>query len=83
MRPPERGAVAGCTVSGARADVPATPEAWDALYLPGRKLANQHWGSVSGRHGGGANCLFVDGRVRWLRREQAHTAELFGWPPVP
>jgi prepilin-type processing-associated H-X9-DG protein len=34
--------------------------------------------SIPGRHGGGANGLFLDGHVRWQRRESAFTMAMFG-----
>jgi len=77
-RPAETIAVACATWYDKKGDVLDTSVGWDALYPPGWKETVQPWGCVSGRHGGGANCLFVDGHVRWLRREQAYTPELFG-----
>jgi prepilin-type N-terminal cleavage/methylation domain-containing protein/prepilin-type processing-associated H-X9-DG protein len=77
-RPAGTIAVACATWYDKKGDVLDTPLGWDALYPPGWKEVVQPWGSLSGRHGGGANCLFVDGHVRWLRREQAYTTEMFG-----
>ena len=57
-----------------------TPDGFDAIYPPPpyMKQGERPFGYISGRHGGGANCLFVDGHVKWLRREQAYLAERFG-----
>jgi prepilin-type processing-associated H-X9-DG protein len=77
-RPSETIAVACATWYGAKKDVLDTAEGWDALYPPGWKEVVQPWGCLSGRHGGGSNCVFVDGHVKWLRREQAYTPEMFG-----
>jgi prepilin-type processing-associated H-X9-DG protein/prepilin-type N-terminal cleavage/methylation domain-containing protein len=61
-----------------------TPDGWDRIQAPDclavteRQSVVTPWGSISGRHGGGANLLFADGHVRWLRREHAFSRTLFG-----
>jgi prepilin-type N-terminal cleavage/methylation domain-containing protein/prepilin-type processing-associated H-X9-DG protein len=77
-RPAETIAVACCTAYGKDPTVEDTPDGFDALYPPDWDKGKTPWGYISGRHGGGANLLFVDGHVRWMRREQADTMEMFG-----
>ena len=80
-RPSDTIAVACCTVySKENPNILDTPEGFDAIYPPppAMKKGERPFGYLSGRHSGGANCLFVDGHVRGLRRENAYTLEMFG-----
>jgi prepilin-type N-terminal cleavage/methylation domain-containing protein/prepilin-type processing-associated H-X9-DG protein len=80
-RPADTIAVACCTVYDSNPNVLDTPDGFDALYPPDWAKGRPYWGDISGRHGGGANLAFVDGHVRWLRREKAFTMEMFGLEP--
>lgn len=77
-RPADTIAVTCCTAYGNDPNVLDTPDGFDALYPPDYAKGKPHWGDISGRHGGGANILFVDTHVRWMRREKAFTDEMFG-----
>jgi prepilin-type processing-associated H-X9-DG protein len=70
--------VACCTAYAGDPNVLDTKDGFDALYPPDWAKGQPYWGDISGRHGGGANVLFVDGHVRWLRRENAFTMAMFG-----
>jgi len=70
--------VACCTAYANNPNVDDTADGFDALYPPDWAKGQPYWGDISGRHGGGANVLFVDGHVRWLRRENAFTMAMFG-----
>jgi prepilin-type N-terminal cleavage/methylation domain-containing protein/prepilin-type processing-associated H-X9-DG protein len=81
-RPADTIAVACCTIY--QTENPAvvdTAEGFDAIYPPPPylKKGERPFGYISARHSGGANCLFVDGHVKWLRRENAYLAEMFGF----
>src|SRR5262245_47562578 len=67
-----------CTAYGNDPNVLDTPGGFDALYPPDWARGLPYWGDISGRHNGGANILFVDGHVTWMRREKAFTMEMFG-----
>jgi prepilin-type N-terminal cleavage/methylation domain-containing protein/prepilin-type processing-associated H-X9-DG protein len=69
---------AACTTYYNKATEEDNAAGWDALYPPDWAKGQPPWGCISGRHGGGANLVFVDGHVRWLRREKAFTMEMFG-----
>ena len=77
-RPADTIEVACCTAYANNPNVDDTADGFDALYPPDWAKGQPYWGDISGRHGGGANVLFVDGHVRWLRRENAFTMAMFG-----
>jgi prepilin-type N-terminal cleavage/methylation domain-containing protein/prepilin-type processing-associated H-X9-DG protein len=66
-----------CCSAYADANALDQPDGYDAIYPPEYQPKGIPWGDISGRHGGGANIVFVDGHVRWMRREQAYTNEMF------